>query len=64
MENKYKIVIKGTDNGTDVKVTGYGDARLVMIDLVKTLMTFGEQYGISIDDLIEKLEKEEEEENV
>lgn len=61
MENKYKIVIRGSDDGTDVKVTGYGDARLVMIDLVKTLMSFGKQYGISIDDLIEKLEKEDEE---
>lgn len=61
MENKYKIVIKGNDDDVDVKVTGYGDARLVMIDLVKTLMSFGKEYGISIDDLIEKLEKEDEE---
>lgn len=61
MIEKYKMIIKGDDERTSVKLVGHADIKRVMLDLAHILMKIGEKFNIKMEDLIKELEEEEDE---
>lgn len=57
MKNKYKIIIKGNNDGVMVKCTGNATSSLVMAGATQAIVGIARNFGYTVDDIIGALKE-------